>query len=396
MAADGRPGLIQTADGKWHPALGYTWVAPDDSKNLEVKVRPDLWLDHYDSEGRPTFVPRIGYTWVDPQQLTTRVWAGLRLTGVDAAGNSWFVPAPGYVWDGDPQKTNLRIKVRPDLRVAATGLDGIGVSFWAAPGYVWAGDPNTLVTKVRPDLRIHHFLADGSASFIPGPAYMWVGEPNNLVTRLKPHIELVETDANGEPVFKAAFGYRWVNPDDSDNFDVEMRPGIVDNGHGFSLAPGYAWLYPEDQSDLSVIPAPGFVWASSEPRDLRIRVADRGDAHPGIGGNGGGGAKRSPAMDPELEHDLQAAAIQAARIGAGSAIGGVAGELVNGSPVGVIVGGLLSSTPTAGPETDMTHQPGEPHGGNGGGGGSGGGGNGGGGNGGGPSEVHHEGAGSFR
>ena len=111
-AADGAPGLVRTAEGKWNPASGYVWVAPSDQRNLELRVRPDLWVDHYDGDGRPFFAPRSGDVWVDPQQLTTRTWAGLRLTGVDQAGNSWFVAAPGYVWDGDPQKNNMRIKLR--------------------------------------------------------------------------------------------------------------------------------------------------------------------------------------------------------------------------------------------------------------------------------------------
>jgi hypothetical protein len=385
--------MIPTPNGKWQPASGYCWVSPEDPSSLDV-----------------------------------RVWAGVRLTGVDAAGNSLFEPAPGYVWwdrehrfafdiDHYVPAADPVIKLRPDLRVAETGLDDIGVSFWPAPGYAWAGDPNTLVTtarpdlrishyfddgtasfvpasgyvwagdpdtlvtRVRPDLRISHYFNDGTASFIPAPPYMWVGDPNNLVTRLKPHIVEVSMDPDG-PVFQPATGYGWVNPDDDDNFDVAVRKGIVDNGAGFS-------------------PAPGYVWVSPDANDLTVRVADRGDAHPSIGSNFGGTANRSPAMNPELKKDLKAVAVQAARVAAGSVIGGVAGKVVTGSPVGVIVGGLLSSTPTAEPHIDMTHQPGQPQGGNGGGGGNAGrGGDGSRGagqvSGGGHTEPHHEGAGSFR
>jgi hypothetical protein len=364
-AADARPGLVKTPEGQWRPASGYTWVAPEDPRNLDVRVRP-----------------------------------GLRIFDTDAAGNPRFVPVPGYTWDGDPQKTDLRIKLRPDLQIAKTGPDDIGVSFRPAPGYVWDGEPNNLVTRVRGDLRIHHYFADGSASFVPAPAYMWVGEPNDFVTRLRPHLRVSQTDANGDASgWKPEWGYRWAYPDDADNFQTELKPGIVPNGRGgFSLAAGYAWLKPEDQDDLSVMPAPGYTWASTNPRDLRVMPGDRGESHAGTGGTSE--ANRSPAMNPELKKDLTALGVAAGRVGAGAVIGGAAGKLISGSPVGVIVGGLLSSSPTAGPEVDMTHQPGEPHGnggGNGGNGGNGGGGNsGGGGSGGGHSEPHHEGAGSFK
>jgi hypothetical protein len=116
--SDNQPGLIQKPDGKWGPAPGYTWVAPDDPNNLAVRIRPGLRVHHVEADGRPA-----------------------------------FVPAPGHTWDGDPN--DLRVTIRSDLRAAGYDADGIATSFSPAAGYEWVGNPDELITQLKPHLVVN-------------------------------------------------------------------------------------------------------------------------------------------------------------------------------------------------------------------------------------------------
>jgi len=239
--------LVEVAPGRFLPAAGYVWDGDPRTNNLAAKVRPDLRIHSYDANGAPS-----------------------------------FVPAPGYEWNGNPATDNLAVRVRRDLRVHQFDADGVAVSFLPGPGYVWAGNPNTLVTKVRHDLRIHHHFDSGYASFVPAPGYVWVGNPNDLVTRVRDDLRVIHVSPEGLTTFVAAGGYEFAgNPN---NLVTRVRNGLAIQSDGrFLPAPGLEWMFPHDpnnfdvrtRSDLRVysrtadgtpifVPAPGYEWIGNK------------------------------------------------------------------------------------------------------------------------------------
>src|SRR5262249_46865810 len=134
-----------------------------------------------------------------------------------------FRPALGYRWVDNADPDNFAIKVRPDLRVAKYGIDGIAVSFFPAPGFIWDGNPNMLETTLQEGLLV-----------------------------------------NGDGIFRPSLGYMWVDPEDSTNLAVIRNPALLKQPNGvFTPAPGYEWVDSHDPKNWSVRQI-GF---SSSPHD---------------------------------------------------------------------------------------------------------------------------------
>lgn len=293
-------------------------------------------------------------------------------------------------------------------RIEILNQTGVTLSFTVLVDGTWT--PVTLQTGSYRWYETSHWLWFAISSS-PGSTVQYRLDPGNsyelfrfngrsdladrhqpLPTHTIPHLV-----HRSDGLYQPAPGYEWIDPThELGNFDVRLHPGLIESDNALEPATGYVWENPDDPNDFWVVPAPGYVYASADPRDFSVRLADHGETPPPESPSPE--LDRTPAMNPELARDLRSAGITAGRIAAGSVIGGTAGKLVNGSPIGVIVGGLLSSTPTAGPEQDMTHQPGNPHtpdhGGNTNGGGGAGGGSGGG-NGGGATDHSHGGIGGI-
>lgn len=75
-----------------------------------------------------------------------------------------------------------------------------------------------------------------------------VGEPASINPGLT-------KDEGGK--LRPTVGYRWVNPDDPNDYRVELNPGLI-KGEDGTLRPasGYRWANPNDPKDLRVEPIP--------------------------------------------------------------------------------------------------------------------------------------------
>jgi len=57
---------------------------------------------------------------------------------------------------------------------------------------------------------------------------------------------------NAEGKLHPANGYRWINPKDTNDFRVELMPGLIKNGDGLRPDKGYRWVNPKGPNDFRV------------------------------------------------------------------------------------------------------------------------------------------------
>lgn len=74
------------------------------------------------------------------------------------------------------------------------------------------------------------------------------GNSETVPQRVAPPPNTVVNEGRLRP----ANGYRWVNPNDPNEFRVELLPGLIKVGTGFVPDKGYDWINPDDPDDFRV------------------------------------------------------------------------------------------------------------------------------------------------
>ncbi|MGD0464908.1 MAG: hypothetical protein ABSB74_20680 [Tepidisphaeraceae bacterium] len=223
--------LAANNEGTWNPAPGYSWVHPDVENDLAVQWTPGIAYQYLgekwpsiiagDTEG--AFCPAPGYMWTHPDAY----WHSI----TDDLNISWKSGIP-YYDRGNNQWPH----------VISSTTEGI---WYPEPGYRWAHlDANGNPTS--DDLAVRWF---------PGSDYLCFGSVK------WPKVIAADTEESWYP----APGYVFAHLDDNGHLDpndmsVRWMPGIESNG--WYSKGNYKWpnLIASD-TEGSWYPSPGYTWA---------------------------------------------------------------------------------------------------------------------------------------
>ena len=205
------PHVLKVGDSQYAPAMGYTWVNPDNNGDLNVKWTP-------------------GFESTDPPHLIAGQEEG-----------KWF-PDDGYRWDSPKDENDLKIVWSPGTphsvlrHVVADEKEG----YWhTEPGYTFS-DPNKLSAAIwteglsNPDYP-HITSSSTEGDWLPDAGYTF-SRPGDATTAVwtpgTPSPTALNVVADDTPDhWRPAPGYQFVNNDQGD----------------FSVIP----VVPEDNSDSS-------------------------------------------------------------------------------------------------------------------------------------------------
>jgi hypothetical protein len=188
---------VQYRDGKYYPAPGYTWIAPNDEDDKRVTWQPNK--EHSDhkhvlaSTTEGNWHPAPGYKWVTQTAGDLRVaWApgvehpDFKHTLAAATTDQWH-PVDGYDWVNPSTAGDLRCVWKPGKaypgqpHVVASETEG---RWKPAAGYKWANVTETDLTvewapgKRHPEQpNIVAGVAEGD--WRPSPGYDWVTDDKN-------------------------------------------------------------------------------------------------------------------------------------------------------------------------------------------------------------------------
>lgn len=215
------PHLYLGTDGKYHPEPWYGFANPLDRTDPTV-VRIQVGAPH------PS-LPHI--VWMDESGM--------------------FRPAPGYFWEDNevPRRGGWRVRLSDKLTRDSAGV------LHPRSGFHWCnGIPNDY--SVCPDTTAvasstyQNVVRGPDGRLKPADGYEWLNlTPGDFRVQPKQGINRTATGYQRWP------NYRWVHPNDPNNLEVEMLPGLQ-RGEDAKIHPleGFRWLHPEDPNNYAVVP----------------------------------------------------------------------------------------------------------------------------------------------